>query len=111
MLEPWVVQEFACLNGSYNAMLNGMQTTIDQAGRVVLPKRIRDRLGLRPGDRIDIDENQGVVEIRLHPVVAQLVPAEDGRGLVLEVPDGHSSLSDEDVRRLVEEGREWPRQS
>ena len=28
---------------------NGMQTTIDSAGRIVIPKTLRDRLGLIPG--------------------------------------------------------------
>lgn len=31
-----------------------MRTTIDRGGRVVIPKAIRDELGLRPGDAIDI---------------------------------------------------------
>ncbi|HEY2822071.1 MAG TPA: AbrB/MazE/SpoVT family DNA-binding domain-containing protein [Candidatus Acidoferrum sp.] len=30
-----------------------MQTTISTKGQVVLPSRMRDRLGLRPGDKLD----------------------------------------------------------
>ena len=30
-----------------------METTIDAAGRVVIPKAIRDRLGIRPGQVLD----------------------------------------------------------
>lgn len=31
-----------------------MRTTIDRGGRVVIPKAIRDELGLGPGDEVDI---------------------------------------------------------
>ena len=31
-----------------------METTIDSAGRIVVPKVLRDSLGLRPGTRLDI---------------------------------------------------------
>jgi AbrB family looped-hinge helix DNA binding protein len=33
----------------------GMKTTIDAAGRVVVPKAIRDRLALAPGSEIEIE--------------------------------------------------------
>lgn len=29
---------------------SGMRTTIDQSGHVVIPKALRDQLGLRPGE-------------------------------------------------------------
>ncbi len=35
------------------AFMNG-KATIDKAGRLVLPKAIRDELRLRPGDELDI---------------------------------------------------------
>ncbi|MGH3413724.1 MAG: AbrB/MazE/SpoVT family DNA-binding domain-containing protein [Marmoricola sp.] len=31
-----------------------MRTTIDRGGRVVIPKRFRDALGLEPGRKVDI---------------------------------------------------------
>ena len=40
-----------------------MQTTIDAAGRVVIPKSIRDSLGLTGGQTIEIRERDGAVEI------------------------------------------------
>ncbi len=43
-----------------------MKTTIDRFGRLVVPKDIRDRLGLKPGAEVEIDE-QGS-EIILKPV-------------------------------------------
>ncbi|HTP06476.1 MAG TPA: AbrB/MazE/SpoVT family DNA-binding domain-containing protein [Nitrospirota bacterium] len=43
-----------------------MKTTLDRFGRVVVPKDIRDRLGLRPGAEIEIDEKGN--EVVLKPV-------------------------------------------
>ncbi len=43
-----------------------MKTTLDRFGRVVVPKGIRDRLGLRPGAEIEIDEKEN--EVVLKPV-------------------------------------------
>lgn len=36
---------------------------IDSGGRVVVPKEVRERLGLRPGSRIVLTEVDGHVEI------------------------------------------------
>jgi AbrB family looped-hinge helix DNA binding protein len=38
------------------AILNGMTLRIDKAGRVVLPKPVRDRLGLREGCGLELQE-------------------------------------------------------
>ena len=40
-----------------------METTIDAAGRVVIPKAIRDRLGLKSGTPLRIEAIDGRVEI------------------------------------------------
>ncbi len=31
-----------------------METTVDSVGRIVLPKQLRDRLGLTPGSTVDV---------------------------------------------------------
>ena len=43
-----------------------MTIKIDPAGRVILPKRVRERLGLRAGAEIELTEAGG--ELRLRPV-------------------------------------------
>ena len=43
-----------------------MKTILDRFGRVVVPKEIRDRLGLKPGTEIEIDEHGN--EVLLKPV-------------------------------------------
>jgi len=44
------------------AIMNGMTLRIDKAGRVILPKPVRDRLGLHAGSDLEMQETQdGVV--------------------------------------------------
>jgi len=38
-----------------------MNSTIDKFGRIVIPKHIRDHLGLRPGSTINIEEKENKV--------------------------------------------------
>ena len=77
-----------------------MEAIIDQAGRVVLPKPIRDALGLRPGTKVDITA---------YGAGAQLVPA--GRTARLEEEDGvlvaagTTLVSDDVVFALIDSGR------
>jgi antitoxin PrlF len=48
----------------------GMKTTVSEKGQITIPKRLRDRLGLRPGTVLDFEESGG----RL--VGRRLVPAD-----------------------------------
>lgn len=41
-----------------------METTIDRFGRVVIPKKIRDGLGLKAGDSLSVEEKDSAVLIR-----------------------------------------------
>jgi AbrB family looped-hinge helix DNA binding protein len=71
-----------------------MQTTIDKAGRVVVPKSLRDAVSLRPGTvEIAVDGNG----VRLQPPAAEHLAEEHGR---LVVPSSGASLDDETVRAL-----------
>lgn len=36
-----------------------MKATISEKGQVTIPKRLRDRLGLRPGTQLDFSEEKG----------------------------------------------------
>ena len=42
-----------------------MDTILDKFGRVVIPKEIRDSLGLRPGSPLRIEENNQEIRITL----------------------------------------------
>lgn len=43
--------------------MNG-RLTIDQAGRVVIPKRAREALGIRPGDMLDMTFDSNGLTLR-----------------------------------------------
>src|SRR6185312_3388971 len=57
-----------------------METVIDQAGRIVLPKPIRDALGLLPGTRVDISPYGAGAQVVPAGRTARLV--EEGGALV-----------------------------
>lgn len=46
------------------AFSNGTKLTIDKSGRIVVPKRLRERLGLRPGTELEALDQQGGVLLR-----------------------------------------------
>jgi AbrB family looped-hinge helix DNA binding protein len=78
-----------------------MRATIDTAGRVVIPKRLRDRLGLRGGEELEISEAGGVIELEPAPREAKLVRSASGR---LVFDDG-PAFSAEEIRDVLEAGR------
>ena len=46
-----------------------MKTTVSEKGQITIPKRLRDRLGLRPGTVLDFEEADGrLIGRRLVPV-------------------------------------------
>ncbi len=68
-------------------------------GQITLPARLRERLGVKPGDRIDFVEGEsGNIEI-----VARRKTIHDLRGIV---PYHGPPLSNEDLVRLVEGARD-----
>lgn len=71
-----------------------MKATIDKAGRLVIPKELRDRLGLRPGP---VTVGADGAALRVEPVTSQALREEGGR--VVIQPSG-AALSDEDVQAL-----------
>jgi AbrB family looped-hinge helix DNA binding protein len=74
---------------------------------VVIPQAIRRRLGLDPGTKLELEEVDGGVALRPVNRVRVEVGA-DGLPL-LKAGSQAPPLSREDVRRVLEESREWPR--
>ena len=77
-----------------------MKATIDNLGRIVVPKALRDALGLTPGTTVDLSR---------YGAGLQLVPA--GRTARLRTVDGalvadsSTAVTDEDVFGLLDAGR------
>jgi len=80
-----------------------MKATIDQAGRLVIPKRIRDRLGLRGDEQVEITERDGRIEIEVSPTDVELVP--DGSVLVARPDRELPPLTDDIVRETLDRVR------
>lgn len=79
-----------------------IRTTIDSGGRVVIPKPMREELGLRPGERVDV-----VVDglgIRITPVEPEVELVREGRILVAvhKNADG-AQLTTEMVQDLIDQ--------
>lgn len=50
-----------------------MTTKLGPKGQVVIPKRVRDRLGLRPGDRVFVEQQGDGVRVSKAVAVDDLV--------------------------------------
>lgn len=79
-----------------------METTIDSGGRVVIPKAMRDRIGLRPGVRVQVVEVDQGVEIRVGSTDVGLAEVD---GVVVATGEGLPPLTDEVVRDTIERTR------
>ena len=87
---------------------DGMRTTIDRTGRLVVPKALRDRLGLNAGAGVELTERGA--ELVITPVGPEIVLEQrEGRRVFVTTQDETPGLTDDDVRRMVEESRQWPR--
>ena len=80
-----------------------MKTTIDAAGRIVVPKSIRERLQLAGGVEVEVEEHEGVVEIR--PVSAEIEVVQTPQGPVVSSRKPGPVLTDDVVRQTLERAR------
>lgn len=83
-----------------------MRTTIDPAGRLVIPKEIRREAGLEPGVPLDIRFREGRIEIEPSPLPVKLV--RKGKLLVATPETDIVSLTEDTVeqtRRAIRRGR------
>jgi AbrB family looped-hinge helix DNA binding protein len=71
-----------------------MKATIDKAGRLVIPKALRDSLGIVPGEVEVVPDGAG---LRIEPLADDQLEDEDD---LLVIPAAGVALSDELVRTL-----------
>jgi AbrB family looped-hinge helix DNA binding protein len=77
-----------------------MRATIDKAGRLVIPRALRNRIGLAAGGEVNIDVVGA--SIRIEPVVGGEL--RDDGGLLL-IPATGISIDDNMVRELIDADR------
>lgn len=80
-----------------------MRSTIDSAGRVVIPKALRQRLGLTGGETIEVRERDGRIEIEPAPTEMSLV--KERHGLAAVPVHDLPLLTDDVVRATLERMR------
>ncbi len=73
LLESWGVVKALGRHGILVAMRNAIQTTIDASGRLVLPKAIRDEVGIEPGMMLRLVVREGKIEIEPAPREVRIV--------------------------------------
>lgn len=76
-----------------------MKATIDRAGRLVIPKQLRDHLGLRPGEVEVTAEGAG---LRVEPLAGDSIEEREGR---LVIPAAGVQIDDDLVRSLRDAGQ------
>ena len=78
-----------------------MRTTIDSAGRLVIPKALRDELGFSPGRELELAAVDGRLEVEVPPTSMRL---EDREGALVAVPEEGElpRLTDDVVRDTLE---------
>jgi len=84
-----------------------MTTTIDRAGRLVIPSEIRREAGIEPGSPVEVRCHNGLIEIQLKPLEVRL--KRKGRWLVAEPTRKIPPLTAETVertRRAIQRERE-----
>jgi AbrB family looped-hinge helix DNA binding protein len=81
-----------------------MRTTIDAAGRVAIPRSLRDELGYAPGTELVLRAVNGRLELSR----PSRVRVEAGPHGLRFVADDAEPLRPEDVRALVDDLRERP---
>ncbi len=77
-----------------------MEVTIDAVGRIVVPKPLRDALGLTAGSTVDVSRYGSGLQLIPIGRTARLVD-EDG----VLVATGDAAVDDEMVFRLIDTGR------
>jgi AbrB family looped-hinge helix DNA binding protein len=77
-----------------------MRATIDAGGRVVVPKAIRERLGLDPGVEVELTERDAILEIA--PVTTPMRLVERDGHVIAETDREMPVLTTEVVRDVVE---------
>jgi AbrB family looped-hinge helix DNA binding protein len=81
-------------------MIDSMRATIDRAGRLVIPRPLRDRIGLAHGGEVELELDGAAV--RIEPVSGRALKEVDG---LLVIPATGQRLTSAAVRELIDADR------
>lgn len=80
-----------------------MKTTIDAAGRLVIPKSVREAAGLKPGVAVTVEFSDG--KIQVEPATQPVKVVRKGSALVLRAPRGTPPLTVDQVNAILAQVR------
>lgn len=86
-----------------------MRVTVDKAGRIVIPKALRDQLRLTPGAELDARVEGG--QLIATPIGPEVILVEENGRLVATTSEPTPVMAHDEVLRLIDEDRAWPRPS
>ena len=82
-------------------MISTVKTTIDGAGRLVVPKTIREQAGIGPGDVLNVTYRDGRIEIEPAPRDVRIT--ESGGFRIAEPSGPYETLKQATVRRTLDD--------
>ena len=77
-----------------------MRTTIDKAGRLVIPRSLRDRIGMADGGEVELELDGA--SVRIAPVTGHDLKEERG---LLVIPASGPPITGAAVRELIDADR------
>ena len=80
-----------------------MRITIDSVGRLVVPKALRDELGITGAAELEIEARDGVIELAVADVPARVEDRPGGVVIATDAP--MKPLTVEDVRASIDRSR------
>ena len=80
-----------------------MKTTIDAVGRLVVPKALRQALGLKPGQVLEVRAGDGRLEVEI--AATPMVLKRKGKGVVAVPQHELPELTADQVRETLERVR------
>jgi AbrB family looped-hinge helix DNA binding protein len=103
-----MAREYGVLSGSvfwlpechFYTILCAMKTTIDSAGRIVVPKSLRQALNLKPGQSLEIRAGDGRLEIEI--AATPMTLQKRGRDVVAIPNTELPTLTANEVRETLE---------
>lgn len=80
-----------------------MRIAIDSVGRLVVPKSLRDELGITGPTELEIEARDGMIELAVADVRARVEDRPDGAVITTDVP--MAPLTIDEVRAAIERTR------
>lgn len=80
-----------------------MRIAIDAVGRLVVPKALRDELGITGATELEVEARDGVIELAVADLPARIEDRPDGVVITSDAP--LKPLTIEDVRSAIDRAR------